>query len=166
MRTYIRNTLLAALLAAAIPAQAAIQTWNFSGTVDSGSLLGQNYVGQFSFDDLGLTGSGDEYLAVSSLGMQFNGTAFTLADELATTEAAFADGSFLGMNFSAANFTFITGSVDTSDAFLALDDGAANVIYAPVPEPETYALMLAGLGLVGMKLRARNKRITLSNSGV
>jgi hypothetical protein len=145
----------AALLAASIPAQAAILTWNVSGTVDSGSLLGQTYSGLFSFDDAALTSVGSEYLAVSSLSMMFNNVAFTLTNELAPTEAVFETGSFTGMNFSAANFSFIPGSVDTSDAFLALNDGAANVIYAPVPEPETWTMVLMGLGLVGFMTRRR-----------
>ncbi len=42
---------------------------------------------------------------------------------------------------------------------VAEDSGTANsrlfVLSAPVPEPETYALMLAGLGLVGFKARRR-----------
>lgn len=154
-----KQTLLAAvfgLTIAAPAAQAAIQTWNFSGAVESGSLFGETYSGLFSFDDAGLIGSGSEYLTVSSLSMLFNSTAYTLADELATTEAAFDNGNFLGMTFSAANFTFIHGSVDTSDAYLALDDGTGSVIYAPVPEASGWMLMLAGLGLVGFMARRRS----------
>jgi hypothetical protein len=159
MSTFVRNTLLAALLAVAIPAQASILTWNFSGTVDSGSLLSQTYSGLFSFDDAALTSVGSEYLAVSSLSMMFNNVAFTLTNELAPTEAVFEAGSFTGMNFSAANFSFIPGSADTSDAYFAYDtllpalSGTGNVIYAPVPEPETWTMVLMGLGLVGFMTR-------------
>lgn len=156
-----KQTLLAAILGLAIAApaaQAAIQTWNFSGTVESGSLLGQTYAGVFSFDDAGLTNTGSEYLAVTSLNMAFNSTIYTLADELALTEAAFENGDFLGMTFSADNFTFIPGLGGTiNDAYLALDDGTANVIYAPVPEPRDWMLMMAGIGLVGLMV-GRNKR--------
>lgn len=157
-----KQTLLAAVLGLAIAApsaQAALQTWNFSGTVESGSLLGQSYAGTFSFDDAGLTGSaGTEYLGVSSLNMTFNSTAYTLVDELSPSEVAFENGGFLGMTFSAANFTFIPGlGSSVNDAYLALDDGTANVIYAPVPEPRDWMLMLAGIGLVGVMVQ-RNKR--------
>lgn len=155
-----KQTLLAAVLGltlAAPAAQAAIQTWNFSGAVESGSLVGETYSGLFSFDDAGLIGTDIEYLTVSSFSMLFNSTAYTLADELATTEAAFDSGNFLGMTFSAANFTFIPGFVDTSDAFLALDDGTGSVIYAPVPEPSGWMLMMAGLGLVGVMV-GRSRR--------
>lgn len=156
-----KKTLLAAVLGLAIAApaaQAAIQTWNFSGTVESGSLVGETYSGLFSFDDAGLTGTDSEYLTVSSLSMLFNSTAYTLVDELATTEVAFDNGNFLGMTFSADNFTFIHGWTDTSDAYLALDDGAGSVIYAPVPEPRDWMLMLTGLGLVGFMVRRKSMK--------
>lgn len=33
-----------------------------------------------------------------------------------------------------------------------------NTVLAPVPEPETYAMLLAGLGLIGLTARRRNKQ--------
>lgn len=39
------------------------------------------------------------------------------------------------------------------------DDMVVRVAVSPVPEPETYAMMLAGLGLVGAVARRRNKAI-------
>jgi hypothetical protein len=92
--------------------------------------------------------------------------AYSLIDELATTEAAFENGSFLGMTFSAANFTFIPGlGGSVGDASFAYDatlpalSGTGNVVYAavPVPEPRDWMLMLAGIGLVGMVV-GRSKR--------
>jgi hypothetical protein len=41
----------------------------------------------------------------------------------------------------------------TKEGFLAADRPLLSVEVAPVPEPETYALMLAGLGLVGFAAR-------------
>ncbi|NHZ90355.1 PEP-CTERM sorting domain-containing protein [Massilia sp. CCM 8733] len=35
---------------------------------------------------------------------------------------------------------------------------STNIALAPVPEPETYAMMLAGLGLLGFTARRRNKK--------
>jgi hypothetical protein len=41
------------------------------------------------------------------------------------------------------------------NAYQARLDGAGNLTISPVPEPEAYALMLAGLGLVGWMARRR-----------
>ena len=35
--------------------------------------------------------------------------------------------------------------------------GQVDLIYNPIPEPETYAMLLAGLGLLGYRLRLREK---------
>jgi hypothetical protein len=179
MSTFVRNTLLAALLAAAIPAQAAIQTWNFSGTLDSGHFTGTSVFGMLSFDDATLTGVGSEWIGVDSLVAVFgllpglSPITETMAD--APPEVGFENGTFLGLSVSFSNVdpqvSFVAGTTNTSDAFLAYDttkgfSGAGSVIYAPVPEPETWAMVLMGLGLVSLKFRTRNKHLTLSNSGV
>ena len=53
-----------------------------------------------------------------------------------------------------------TNGVDffTKEAFLTASRPLLTVEVAPVPEPETYALMLAGLGLVGFAARRRAAR--------
>lgn len=43
-------------------------------------------------------------------------------------------------------------------AVFTMDDLSFNVV--PIPEPETYALMLAGLGLVGFVARRRKQQVT------
>lgn len=153
------------LLAAFSPAQAAIQTYNFSGAIDSGSLLGQSYSGNFSFDDAALTDVGTEWLSVGSLAMIFMGNAYTQADVAAgaDVEVGYQDGAFLGLSYSvdtaAHPFSFVPGTSNVSDAFFAYDNGAGYVNYAlaPVPEAETYAMMLAGLGLVGFAAARRRQ---------
>ncbi|MBT9591403.1 MAG: PEP-CTERM sorting domain-containing protein [Thiobacillus sp.] len=154
------------LTIAAPAAQAAIQIWNFNGTVDSGELLGQTYSGNFSFDDAALTGSADEWLGVSSLTLSFMGNAYTEVDAVAPAEIGYLDGRFLGLSYSvdaaATPFSFIAGTLDASDAFFAYDGmtagGTGDVIYAPVPEPRDWMLMLSGLGLVGF-MAARHRKI-------
>jgi hypothetical protein len=45
----------------------------------------------------------------------------------------------------------------SSDAHMSLAQVAVDIAAAPVPEPETYAMLLAGMGLVGWQVRRRNK---------
>ena len=76
-------------------------------------------------------------------------------------EAAFGDPTYSrGVYLLHAGNHVITGVLSTS----ALDDmdmpinatvGGVMLAAAPVPEPETYALVLAGLGLVGFAARRR-----------
>ena len=178
MHKILRTTLLAAALCASASAQAAIQTYSFSGTLDSGFFSGQSFSGQVSFEDASFTGSGIEYAAVSSLYISIFGGNFTEANtDLGTTaEVAMDGGIFAGASFYAtgvnAAFSMLPADFASSSvAFLAYDtglgsSGAGSVIYAPVPEPETWAMLLMGLGLVSLKFRTRNKHFTLSHTGV
>jgi hypothetical protein len=70
-----------------------------------------------------------------------------------------------------SNATFWTGTIDPSDttkatayqlnsgasSLAALDTGLRAMAVSPVPEPETYAMLLAGLGLVGFIARHRKQ---------
>ncbi len=164
MHSILRKTALAALLLAAVPTHAAMQIWNFSGALDSGHFAGGTFEGVVSFDDAALTGVGSEWLPVSSLKLTFLGDFYRGYQADAQPEVAFQDGTFLGVSASFSSgdpqFALIGGLYDSSDAFVAYDtsfglSGAGSMVYAPVPEPETYALMLAGLGLVGYMARRR-----------
>lgn len=162
MQKLLRSTALAALLAVTLPAAEAA-SYSFSGVMDSGPLNGHSFSGSLSFDDSGLTGSGFELFSLSSLAINFAGRAYTLAHADVAPDVSYLDGVFLGLSYSASAFdpqlAFIAGSVDASDAFVAYTvghlDGAGSIVYAPVPEPESYALLLAGLGLVGFAARRR-----------
>ena len=169
MRTILRTAALALSLLAGIPAaQAATQTWNISGTLDSGYFASESFSGQFSFDDTGLTNAGFETLSLTSLSIDIFGTTWTMGNAEAVPDVSFDNGSFLGLFYSAANadigFTFTPGMFGIEESFVAYDttygdSGAGSVIYAAVPEPESYALMLAGLGLMGFMARRRSRHI-------
>lgn len=166
MKKLFHASALATLLLAALPsAQAA--TYSFSGMMDSGSLTGSSFSGNFSFDDLGLTGIGSEILGLNSLSLSFAGHTYTLADAAAPADVSYLDGAFLGLSYTAntqdPKVTFVAGYFDASEAFLAYTktggiEGAGTVIYAAVPEPESFAMLLAGLGLVGWAARRRSQR--------
>lgn len=166
----IKKITMVALLAVVMPAQAAIQSMQFNGLVDSGYYNGTSYQGLFSFDDAGVLASGTELINLSSLNFNFGGSLFNLGTPaLSNATAVFQDGVFTGIEWSvdssnpAIGFSFVAGSLDSSDAFLAYDttlglSGAGSLIYAAaVPEPTHSALMLMGLGLIGLVVARRRQ---------
>ncbi len=160
-------TLLASLiLLGTVPAQAAINTYTFNGALDSGALIGETFSGQFSFDDSALHGTGSEYRNVNALNLVFHGQTFTQTNAAigTTAEVAFNEGIFVGLGFTVESsdpaFSFISGLTSVGEAAFAYqprvgNSGFGSLTYtlAPVPEPETYALFLAGLGWVGFAVK-------------
>lgn len=55
-------------------------------------------------------------------------------------------------------FDFIIGYNDSFNTHNDWDDMVIGVNIAPIPEPETYAMLLAGLGLMGFVARRRRQR--------
>lgn len=158
-------------LLGAASAQAATNTYTFSGTLDSGVFNGETFSGQFSFD-AALTGVGNEYQAVDSVNLSFHSQAYTQINAAAVPEVAFADGTFLGLSFTVESsdptFSLVPGITSVAEAYFGYapsmgGSGFGSVTYTlmPVPEPEAYAMLLAGLGLVGWAAR-RKHSLTLA----
>lgn len=164
------RTLLVASLFLAAGAHAAPVAYSFSGVADSGALTGEAYAGGFSIDPAALAGVGDEYLAVSGFGFSFLGASYSAADF--APAAHFADGVFVGLDGFAdlggvESLALISGFSDPADAYFAYDlaagAGFGPLAYqiAAVPEPQTFALLAVGLGLVA----AFTRRRTLAHPG-
>lgn len=158
-----------ALLAFTLPlAQAATVSYSFSVAVDSGTLAGQTFVGDFSYDDAQVPGAGiggEDLYTLSSFSFDFaSGSSLSLAD-LSYGDAARVGSQFLGLDAGAASFSFLPANGPFVASF-AYDLGRGNagngsVTYAPrvstVSEPATLMLALSLLGgLAGVRrLRAR-----------
>lgn len=66
-----------------------------------------------------------------------------------------ADGIVSGVNLTLQNLLFASSFRHGSIAFIEKKYAGIEIITTPIPEPETYALFLAGLGLVGFIARRR-----------
>lgn len=89
-------------------------------------------------------------LSISDARWRLGGTGFSALSGIAPTEADFRS-VLSNVTRLQVNAEFITGADNTR-----LD----NVILGPVPEPETYAMLLAGLGVMGAVARRRKQKST------
>lgn len=80
--------------------------------------------------------------------------AHPIIDATFTTPSAWTQQTY---NFSAVNGTSYHLYFDGKDSGLKLDNVGVNIA-AAVPEPETYAMLLAGLGVLGFTGRRRMKQ--------
>ncbi len=149
----------AALLAATLPlAQAATTvSYSFSVAVDSGSLAGQTFIGNFAYDADQSTGigagiGGEDLYTLTSFSFSFGG-GLSMAD-LAYGDAVLVGDQFLGLDVGGASFSLLPANGNFAASF-AYDLGRGNagngsVTYSPrvntVPEPAT---LLLALGLLG-----------------
>ena len=155
------------------PVHAATITYDVTVNNLDGSLSGDEFIGDFSFDDAALTGSGSEFLSVSDLSFDFLDITYTESDDNSSlgAEAEFFDGEFFGLSYSTdVQFSFVPGFFSLSDSFFAYDLGAGNngtgdVIYTlrddpnpgVIPEPATiFGLLTTVILGSGLKI-SKNK---------
>lgn len=154
----IRKTLLALALAGAGLAQAA--TYNFSGSFENAPAT-PVLSGSFSFDDAVVAAGGlDGDFALTALSLIFQGQTYTLA-QAASPSVTFEGGLMTGPNAAfttPAGHTLLLQSFFGASSFtysVSGNEQLGNLSISAVPEPESYALMLAGLGIVGFLARRR-----------
>lgn len=137
-------------------AEAALVSYDFDGTVDSGALLGESYNGSFTYDNASLANSGLESINLSSLTFNFLSTSFDLTHAEFSPTADFLDGLFLGVSYTVSGFepafALVSSSGLPGDApyfayqTVSGDAGFGSFNIAAVPLPAAAWLFASGLG--------------------
>jgi hypothetical protein len=162
---FIRKPLAAAILGLA-GAAASAADFRLDGSIlatDIAGLSNKTFSGQFSLDLPAADFTGDVLLTAFSI--SFGAQTYTLASTALSPSVYFDNGQFTGLQYlwtgsDGASLNLVTGF--STGAFEGTLDYAADQKFATgsftisaVPEPESYALMLGGLGLIGWMARRR-----------
>lgn len=88
------------------------------------------------------------YQSLGSFGFSYGTTLTTFNEAIFSSPVTLGAGEFIEIGYgNAGSYLYDHGNIDVT-----ITTGA---VAAPVPEPETYAMMLAGLGLLGFAARRR-----------
>lgn len=182
MRTLAWSLVLPALMSFTTPASAALISFSFSGsgfsgsgtfttddtntisnpfpcsgcadgpgslvTAVTGSVNGQTITGLGDVDSF-FSNTNRFYLSTTNDAVDFGGIALiTTADEYNIFNGAY-DGE---------DGLFILSNADSESLYLHPIVGTAQLITSAVPEPATWAMMLVGLGIVGLAVRGKRQR--------
>jgi hypothetical protein len=117
-----------------------------------------NYL-DFDFDATTLTISSNRHLGSWS---GFGSNTFSGFDQTITSFSLFSNNGFSADFLTGFSFTSNSITLDTNNGSVPGGNSSTAVFIingvAPIPEPETYAMMLAGLGLIGFAARRRKLR--------
>jgi len=146
------------------------------GVAAQGSEIYGNYVGVIASNNTAAEFTSNNTFASATLGFTLNSldlyagknnTVVTITgtrvDGSQTTawvspNALKPAGSFASYVFDPLVFTHLKSvKISTTQGNLAFDNISVTAVAAPVPEPSSYALLLAGLGVVGVMARRRSK---------
>jgi len=154
---------------AATVVQDSVGTWTtVNGHAGSGAGLGVYHKFNDTSDDNvqsddreWLTITFNKAVTIKGIGLQNEGhinfttdNKFKLAVDGFSNDLTFKAGAFNAYDFTGTSFTFSTGCLTGSNQFYLSELD----VVAAVPEPETYALMLAGLGVVGFMAKRRKAK--------
>ena len=126
---------------------------NMGGTFTDRYNFTTTMMGDLSADLLSMTGNARNGLDITGFSL-FNSTGQLLGGTMLSTGAT--DSWSLNYNDLAAGSYYL--QVQGSLVSNAAGKYYANIALAPVPEPETYAMMLAGLGMLGFAARRRKHK--------
>jgi PEP-CTERM motif len=156
------------MLATGSPTQANINNLTSAAAVSSGIGVFQNFVAAQA--GTGTHGTNANGASTASTGNAFLNTALrgNFNGQLPWNYLSAVDttSNLFLVNQLSNPVVYQLGKMDSKDTLLTADmatfhyDSANNVLSfaAPVPEPETYAMLLAGLAIVGSIVRRRNRR--------
>lgn len=94
------------------------------------------------------------------LNFAFEGSSGNFANNLTGAWSPYASVGLIGSNkvVGSNTYSFVLGYNDSFTGDADYDDFVIGVNIAPIPEPETYAMLIAGLGLMGFVARRRKQR--------
>ncbi len=157
------RTVLAAAVLSLSTLAASAADFSFSGSITASqvpALEGTTFAGSFSLDLPGLDFTG--YVPLTAFSLSFGGQTYSLGS--ADASVSFEGGQFSAFQYlttaGGASLELYTGFPSALEGTLT-HIGANNLVsegsfqISAVPEPESYALMLGGLGLVGWMARRR-----------